>query len=111
MTDKRGSRRVAFRTIVHYGQNKPLGYVSFSTDLSSGGVGIKTNAIFMSGTKLHLSVVTADKKYEAEGVVAWAKKSPQHLVPVVKNGIGVRFTHADPGLIGLYEEKVKHAHV
>ncbi|MBI5560148.1 MAG: PilZ domain-containing protein [Deltaproteobacteria bacterium] len=109
MIDKRGSRRVAFRTIVHYGQDKPLGYVSFSTDISSGGLCIKTNSVFMSGTKLYLAIVTADKKYEAEGVVAWAKKIPQHLVPVERNGMGVRFTYADPGLAGVYEEKVKHA--
>lgn len=109
MTNKRTSKRVPFRTIVRYGQNSPPGFLSFATDLSERGVCIKTNSVFTSGTRLYLTIVTSDNRYEAEGVVVWAKKVPHRMVAIAKNGMGIKFTHVDKGLMGLYHERLHAA--
>lgn len=52
-------------------------------------------------------VETDDKSYGAEGVVTWVKNVPLGFVRIVKHSVGIKFTHADPELVDLYEEKLK----
>ncbi|MBI5599343.1 MAG: PilZ domain-containing protein [Deltaproteobacteria bacterium] len=101
----RVSKRVAFRNVVKYGTQKPPEFVSFITDLSDTGVCIKTNKVFTPGTRLYMVIELGGSVFNAEGTVVWAKKAPPGLVRHVKTGMGIRFTHADEGLLRLYHEK------
>ena len=47
-----------------------------------------------------------DHSYNAEGVVMWSKIVPPQLVRVVKNGMGIKFTKTDDGLIDYYKNKL-----
>jgi hypothetical protein len=54
-------------------------------------------------------IETADRSYEAEGVVAWSNKVPSKPARIAKKGMGIKFTHVDPELVDLYEEKLRAA--
>jgi Tfp pilus assembly protein PilZ len=104
---RRKIKRVTLRNTIHFGPHRPFEHTSYITDLSDKGVGLKTNRVFMPGTKLYMSIETAYGGYEAEGIVVWAKKITPKMVQLVKTGMGVRFTHVNNGLVNLYEEKIK----
>ncbi len=105
----RRTKRVAFRRTVHFGPSpqKPHDHIAFTTDLSEEGTHIKTNGVYKPGTRLYLVVENDDRSYEAEGVVVWAKKVTPKLVRNVKNGMGIKFTHVNPELVDLYQEKAQ----
>lgn len=99
------SKRVPFRYTVFYGPTNPPEHTSFVTDISETGICIKTNTVYKPGTKLYLVIETPTKSYEAEGIVAWARKAPQRMIHIVKNGMGIKFTRVEKELIELYKEK------
>jgi Tfp pilus assembly protein PilZ len=109
LLEKRKTKRVAFRNTVLYGQSpdKPHQYTSFVADLSGNGIGIKTYRAFKPGTRLYLIIKAADKSYDAEGAVVWAKRVTPGLLQFVKTGMGIKFTHVDPELVDIYEKKLK----
>jgi Tfp pilus assembly protein PilZ len=111
MVEKRTSKRVAFRNTVHFGPSphRPRNHKSLIADLSGVGVCIKTNTVYKPGTILFMVIETADRSYEAEGVVAWSNKVPSKPARIAKKGMGIKFTHVDPELVDLYEEKLKAA--
>ena len=105
MKCKRTKKRVAFRTTIKYGLEKPPTHTSFVTDLSVTGVCIQANRVFKPGSKLFLTVFVDNKSYEAEGVVTWAQKAPPSMVRITRNGMGIAFTSVDQGLIDIYNGK------
>lgn len=105
MKCQRSNKRVAFRTTIKYGLEKPPAHTSFVTNLSVTGVCIQTNRVFKPGSKLFLTVFVDSKSFEAEGVVTWSQKVPQNIVRVVKNGMGVEFTSVDQGLIDICKKR------
>jgi Tfp pilus assembly protein PilZ len=109
MRENRTSKRVAFQNTAYFGlsPHRPHNQKSFIADLSAVGICIKTNRLYKPGTMLFMVIETADKRYDAEGVVTWAKKAPLRLVQAVRYSMGIKFTHVDPELIDLYERKLK----
>lgn len=107
MVQRRISKRVPFRSTVHFGQKMPSEHTSFVTDISDGGLCVKTNKVYKPGTRLYLVIDARKRNYEAEGVVMWAKKVPVRLVQVLKNGMGIKFTHVSKELVELYQERLK----
>ncbi len=111
-TDNRQSKRLPFNHSAKFGQKNPPGRISFVTDLSEGGVCLKTNTVFQPGTKVYLSITVDGLSYEAEGVVAWAEKAPPALQHQVKGGMGIKFTDVDHALLEVYNGKLQiSAHV
>ncbi len=106
MSDNRASKRIPFRNNVRYGHTNPPQSISFITNLSDTGLYIKTNKIFVPGTKLFLLIETGEGRFEAEGIVIWAKKAPPHLVRHIKSGMGIQFTRVASELIELYRTKI-----
>ena len=105
MKYKRSNKRVALRTTIKFGLEKPPTHTSFVTDLSLTGVCIQANRVFKPGSKLFLTVFIDNKSFEAEGVVTWAKKAPPAMVRLTRNGMGIEFTRADQGLIDICKNK------
>lgn len=105
MKCQRSNKRVAFRTTIKYGLEKPPAHTSFVTDLSVTGVCIQTNRVFKPGSKLFLTVFVDNKSFEAEGIVTWSQKVPQNIVRVVKNGMGVEFTSVEQELLDICKKR------
>ncbi len=105
--DKRQSKRLPFSHSAKFGHKNPPGRISFVTDLSEGGVCLKTNTVFLPGTRVYLAITIDGTNYEAEGVVAWAEKAPPSIMHQVKGGMGVKFTRVDEGLIAVYSNKLQ----
>jgi hypothetical protein len=103
----RRGKRVILRNTVHFGLQGFPKHTSFATDLSDKGVGVKTNLAFEPGTRLHLVIEDAGKRYGAKGIVVWSKRITPRLVQLVKTSMGIKFMHVDDGLIRFYEEKIK----
>lgn len=102
---KRTTNRIAFRYTVRYGPKIPPEFTSFITNLSDTGLCIKTNKVYSPGTKLYLIIEAAGSAFNAEGIVVWAKSTSPSLVRHVKNGMGIKFTQVDEGLLRLYRAK------
>jgi Tfp pilus assembly protein PilZ len=105
MDCKRTNKRVALRTTIKYGLEKPPTHTSFVTDLSVTGVCIKANRVFKPGSKLFLTLFIADKSFDAEGVVTWSQKVPQSIVRAVKSGMGIEFTSVEQELLDICKER------
>ncbi len=105
MKDKRRHRRVALRTTIKYGLEKPPTHTSFVKDLSESGVHIQANRIFKPGTKLYLTVFINDSSFDVEGIVTWAQKAPPGMISVARSGMGIEFTSMSKGLIDFCKEK------
>lgn len=105
MPKRRISKRLPFRHNIRYGPTNPPQHISFITDFSDTGVCIKTNKVYRPGTKLYMVIEAGDKRFEAEGVVVWAKKAPPHLMNITKSGMGIRFTEVDRALIEDYRDR------
>ncbi|MBI5560812.1 MAG: PilZ domain-containing protein [Deltaproteobacteria bacterium] len=103
---KRTTNRIVFRYTVRYGPRKPPEFVSFVTNLSDTGLCIKTNNVFSPGTHIYMVIeLPGNLSFNAEGTVMWAKKAPPGLVRHVKNGMGIKFTQVDDGLLTIYRTK------
>jgi len=109
VNERREHKRIPLRYNIRYGTTDPPQHVSFITDLSSTGIYIHTNRIFAPGTRLFLEVDTDKDTLKAQGLVAWSRKAPPHLIRHVKSGMGIRFTSLDQGFLDLIEERaVEH---
>jgi len=108
MSEKRISPRVNIRSTVYYGTTGDTPHTAFMVDLSDTGICIKTNNVYKPGTKVFVKIDTKEEVYKAEGIVAWAKKVPPRLATLVKNGMGIRFTTIDRGLVDLYRNRVDY---
>ncbi|MFQ5353352.1 MAG: PilZ domain-containing protein [Thermodesulfobacteriota bacterium] len=106
MEERRISKRVPFRSNVRFGPAEPPQFTALITDISDTGTYIKSNRIFPAGTKLFLVIETPEGPFKAQGIVAWAKKAPPHLMRHMQSGMGISFTEVDRGLIDLYREKL-----
>jgi Tfp pilus assembly protein PilZ len=109
MRENRTSKRVAFQNTAYFSPSphRPYNHKSFIADLSAVGICIKTNTLYKPGTRLFMVIETADKSYDAEGIVTWVKKVPLRLIQTARYSMGIKFTHVDPELIDLYEKKLK----
>jgi len=105
--DKRQSRRLPFSHSARFGQKNPPGRISFVTDLSEGGVCLKTNTVFLPGTRVYLSITIDEVNYEAEGMVAWAEKAPPGIIHQVKGEMGIKFTQVNEGLLEVYNNRLQ----
>lgn len=105
--DKRKSKRLPFRHTVKYGQIHPPSRVSFVTDLSEGGIYIKTITVFLPRTKVYMAISVERVNYEVEGIVTWAKKVPPQIIHQVKGGMGIRFTSTNKELLEVYNNKLQ----
>ncbi len=105
MKDKRRHRRVALRTTVKYGLERPPTHTSFVKDLSESGVHIQASRIFKPGTKLYLTVFFNDSSSDVEGIVTWAQKAPPGMISVAKSGMGIEFTSISKELFDFCKEK------
>lgn len=99
--------RIPFIKPVHFGPERPLEHTSFCTDLSLGGICIKTDIDYRPDTRLYIIIKTVDKSCEADGLVVWSKKATPGLTPFVKNGMGIKFTSVDQELLQLYEKEIR----
>ena len=104
---KRRTKRFPFQHTVHFGPHRHPDITSYTTDFSDRGLCIKTDKVFQPGTKLYLTIEADDRNYRAEGVVAWEKRVTPKDVQLVKVDMGVKFTHVDPALEAVYEERFK----
>ncbi len=102
----RESERIAFRSIVMYGDTRPPEKMSYMIDLSESGICIKTNTVYKPGTKLYMSIEVDDRSFDATGIVQWAKKVPPRLINLVKCGMGVKFLEVDRRLLNHYNMRV-----
>ncbi|MDX1630915.1 MAG: PilZ domain-containing protein [Thermoanaerobaculia bacterium] len=75
-----------------------------ATNISKGGMFIRTSAVLPSGTRVRVEVVHARHGFMVEGVVVRALRTPTHLQTVRPSGMGVRFL--PPG--ELVEELLPH---
>jgi Tfp pilus assembly protein PilZ len=107
LRSQRIRKRLPLRYTVHYGPKNPPEHSALATEFSDQGVFLKTNDVYGQGTKLYLIFEIDDKRYEAEGIVVWAKKAPPRLVRVVKNGMGIKFTSISQELVDLYKKKLE----
>lgn len=105
--DQRQSRRLPLSNSAKFGQKNQPGRISFVTDLSEGGVCLKTNTVFPPGTKVYVSITIDGLEYKAEGIVAWAEKAPPAIMHQVKGGMGVKFTDVDQRLLEVYNSKLQ----
>jgi len=105
MEDRRQSKRIPFRFNIRYGLTESPEHSAFISDFSETGVCINTNRVFAPGTELCLVIETIEGNFRAEGLVVWARKAPPHLVRHMKNGMGIKFSRVDEGLIELYKKE------
>ncbi len=100
------SKRVPFRVLVKYGNEKPPVHSSFVTDFSESGIKIQTNKVFKPGTVIYMTIKDGETVHECEGVVTWAKRVPPGMERVVKCGMGIRFSSIPQGLLDSYSRKI-----
>jgi Tfp pilus assembly protein PilZ len=100
--------RIPFIRPVYFGPERPLEHTSFCTDLSLGGICIKTDIDYRPGTRLYMIIKTFDKSCEADGLVVWSKNGTTGLIPFIKNSMGIKFTSVDQGLVQLYEKEIRN---
>jgi Tfp pilus assembly protein PilZ len=110
-SESRWSQRVPFRHDAKIGHENPPGRISFITDISEGGVCLKTNTAFSPGTKVYLAIAIESTSYEAEGVVVWAEKAPPELTHQIRGGMGIKFTRIDKGLIDVYNNTLEQVNI
>jgi len=104
--DKRQSKRLPLNYNARIGKKNKPGRISFITDISEGGVCLKTNTVFAPGTEVCLVITIEKISYEIEGVVAWGNKVPPAIAHQVKGSMGIRFTEVNKELLDLYNEKL-----
>lgn len=75
-----------------------------ATNISKGGMFIRTPAVFPSGTRVRVEVVHARHGFMVEGIVVRALRTPSHLQTVRPSGMGIRFL----GPRELVEELLPH---
>ncbi len=105
--DKRKSKRIPFNKSVHYGHDFPPDRISIVTDLSKGGVFIKSKKMFDIGTRVFMAIRIGEQVFEAEGVVTWINNEPPSIVKLVRNGMGIQFETVDKRLIEVYNKNVE----
>jgi Tfp pilus assembly protein PilZ len=110
-TNQRWSQRLPLRHNTKFGQQNPPGRISFITDLSEGGVCLKTNTVFSPGTKVYLDIAIESINYEAEGVVAWAEKAPPEIMHQIKGSMGIKFTKVDKELMEVYMNQLQQINI
>jgi uncharacterized protein (TIGR02266 family) len=88
--------RVRVRVPVRYGIES-ADHSGFAESISEGGLYINTNDVLKVGTRLILRIEFPDRTVSQLGEVAWAITVPEHLRDSMVCGMGVSFTHVDPG--------------
>lgn len=88
--EKRGKKRFLKRLSVRFGDQKPE-RTAFTHDLSSSGIFLKTNFVFVPNTKLQIELTLPDGKIiHCRGIVMWAKRIPPAFNRVIqKYGMGI----------------------
>ena len=87
--------RVHARLPVSYGEGEP-DRRGFAETISEGGLYIKTNDPFKTGTRLVLCLELPDGPVRLSGEVAWAIRVPEHQSEQMMCGMGVSFPRPDP---------------
>jgi hypothetical protein len=107
----RKRKRVPFQATAYFSVSpgKTHDHRALVTDLTDQGACIKTKIVHKPGTRLNMVIHIDDMSYKAEGVVAWWENhySSSRLAPVLKCRMGIRFTHVDPGVVEIYQQKMK----
>ena len=104
--DKRQSKRLPFNHDAKIGKKNQPGRISFITDISDGGICLKTNTVFAPGTMVYILITIDGVSYEVEGIVAWGNNAPPALAHQVKGSMGIRFTEINKELLALYNDKL-----
>lgn len=89
MADSRLEKRNKKRLTVKFGNGK-LEHVGYSSDVSSEGFFVESQAVYKSGAVLNFELTTrSGEVILVEGKVQWSKKGPVRLSHVVKSGMGI----------------------
>ena len=89
MTDSRLELRNKRRLSVRFGHGK-LEHLGYSSDVSSQGFFVESQAVYKPGVVLNLELKTRDGAIIlVEGKVQWSKKGPTRLNYIVKSGMGI----------------------
>jgi hypothetical protein len=64
----------------------------YTTDISLGGMGIKSNNVLPPGTELIIRLDVNGVVLTANAIVRWARRAPPQLVRYTRCGMGVEFT-------------------
>jgi hypothetical protein len=101
MEDRRGSRRIPFRTKVKYGSSTPnLGGYAFN--LSEGGIGIKAYRVFPPQSKIAIFLYMGDEIMRLEGVVRWVSPT----LPGTRSSMGIKFISRTDNIRSLYQQRI-----
>lgn len=64
----------------------------YTTDISIGGMGIRSNNVVPPGTELIVRLDVNGKVFTAKGIVRWARRAPPQLVRYTRCGMGIEFS-------------------
>lgn len=92
--DRRGGVRYSTQLEVRYGFVR-LERRANVTNLSEGGLFIRTNDVFKTGSRIVLALEMPAGEIHLTGEVMWAIRVPEHQTDCMEHGMGVQFL--DPG--------------
>ncbi len=89
-SERRKTPRKRLRLPVQYG-TKELNLKGFTTDISPGGIGIKTNRPLPPGTEILTCIDMDGELLLARGEVKWARRVQPSLVNYTECGMEIKF--------------------
>lgn len=100
--ERRQQERIDTDLRVRYGQFT-ADREAIAVNVSMGGLFVKTNDIFPTGSELTLEIEFPERTVQLSGEVMWAIKVPEHQKEMLVCGMGVRFVQTEPGWPELFE--------
>ncbi|MGB8930907.1 MAG: TIGR02266 family protein, partial [Anaeromyxobacteraceae bacterium] len=109
--DKRGGDRTPVGLLVRLSYGSVDEFVDrFATNLSRGGVFIRTRSPKPAGTQLafELKLANGETVVKGLGTVLWSRAEDPHATPPIAPGMGVQFTDLDEPSRAIIERVMEH---
>ena len=102
-SDKRDTERARRRVMVRYGVASAQ-HRGFTKDLSSTGMFIRTNKVFVPDTTIQVEIQFPDRTFSMWARVIWAKKVPPQLAHILECGMGICFIDPQPDWLDYFSQ-------
>ena len=107
--ERRKSVRYAAQLYVRFGL-QGLDRVAPVGNISEGGLCVKTNDVYKTGSLILLALELPGAEIHLRGEVMWAIRVPEHQTETMEHGMGVQFLDAGPEWRKAFEAwKAEHA--
>jgi PilZ domain len=107
MSNRRLSERIPFRNKIKYGFWSSV-WIGNTANLSEGGIAIKANRAFPTGSKIVALLYVDGKIMELEGIVAWVSTLPEILPTMALSTMGINFSSATDKIKQIYEQIISN---